>query len=279
VLLKRPHLILSSLVVAAFVTGRAHSQDVTAAAKDECFRAVDDGQKLRTARKLVAARDKFIECARPVCPALIRKDCAEWLSEAQATMPSVVFGATDASGKDILNARVLVDGVLLTDKLDGSSVFVDPGPHDYRFEWPGHGSVAQPIVIREGEKSRLISVKFPPEEATAGLSSQKRSIPAGVFVFGGLAIAGFAGFTGFYLSSDSDVSHLRSTCAPTCPSSDVDSVRTRLTVSYVSLGVGIASAGFATTWFFFSRGSKKESAALSVVPAPGGGSASLRVSY
>src|SRR5580704_17589938 len=81
--------------------------------KEACFRAVDEGQKLRATRKFVSARDQFIQCARSVCPALVRKDCAQWLSEVEVSLPSVVFGARDVQGRDVFDVRVTVDGNLL----------------------------------------------------------------------------------------------------------------------------------------------------------------------
>jgi hypothetical protein len=265
---------LALLVLGAVMCARrASPAEAPTDEKEACFRAVDDGQKLRANRKLIAARDAFIQCARSVCPALVRKDCAQWLSEVQVTLPSIVFGARDAQGKDLFDVHVSVDGNLLTDKLDGTSVAVDPGQHVFRFEWEGHGAVEQPALIREGEKSRLLTVSFPVSTRSA------RPIPVGVWIFGALGLVGGGGFAAFALWGQSDVNNLRTTCAPACSASDVDSARTKVILANVSLGVGIASLGVATTWFIVSRSSGGSTTALSVEPALGGGRASFVFSY
>jgi hypothetical protein len=128
-------------------------------------------------------------------------------------------------------------------------------------------------VIREGEKSRLLAVSFPASEKPG------KGIPVGVWVFGALGVIGGGGFAALALSGQSDVSNLRSTCAPNCSSSQVDGARTQIILANVSLGVGIASLGIATTWFLLSRSHEGKTAALSVEPSPGGGRANLVFSY
>jgi hypothetical protein len=266
------------------LSGPAHSAGGSSEEKDACFRAVDSGQQLRTNRKLVAAKDQFIVCARPVCPGPVKKDCAQWLAEVEATLPSVVLGAKDAHGGDILDVGVSVDNAPLLQKLDGSSIPVDPGPHVFHFEWRGHGSVDQQTLIREGERNRLITVTFPASLPVSQVSSSENAspthpVPVGVWVFGGLAIAGGAAFAGLAASGQSDANNLRSTCAPDCSSSSVDSAKTKIILANVSLGVGIASLGVATVWFLLSRGSKGETATVSVVPSLGGGRASFALTF
>jgi hypothetical protein len=254
--------------------------------KEACFHAVDSGQQLRTSRKLAAAKDQFIVCARPVCPGPVKKDCAQWLAEVVATLPSVVLGAKDPKGGDLLDVSVAVDNSPLMDKLDGSSIPIDPGPHVFHFEWKGHTTVDQQVLIREGEKNRLVTATFPTSSAPGVLATTQtteprgwRAVPVGVWIFGGLAIAGGAAFTAFGLAAESDANNLRATCAPNCPSSDVDSARLKIILADVSIGVGIASLGVATTWFLLSRSSKGETATVSVEPTLGGGRASFAASF
>jgi len=275
---KRP---LLAIAVLLFARSARPAEATPEDEKRVCFQAVDEAQRLHIAHKLVAARDEFLKCARPACPALFRNDCVGWLAEVQAALPSVVFGAKDASGQDLLDVHVSVDGRTVTDRLEGTSKDIDPGPHVFRFEWEGR-VVEQQAVMREGEKDRLVTVTFPKAPPRAAAQGS-RPVPVGVWILGGVAVAGVAGFTGLFLSTESDVNHLRATCAPPvgsgCPSSEVDSARTKVTFAYVSLGVGLASAAFATTWFLLSRSEKGEATAVSVEPAPGGGRASLRISF
>jgi hypothetical protein len=279
------------LFVTAVVLFARNARPADSAPDDDkrtCFRAVDEAQRLHIAHKLVAARDQFLLCARPTCPVLFRNDCVGWLSEVQAALPSVVFGARDSQGQDLMDVHVFVDGKPITSRLEGTSSDVDPGPHTFRFEWAGHGAIEQQAVIREGEKDRLLTVTFTPGHLLPATARPDRPppatapIPVGVWIFGGLAVAGVAGYTGLFLSSASDLRHLQSTCAPTCPASDVDSARTKYILSYASLGLGIASAGFASTWFLVSRSRSShqgETTSLSIEPTPAGARASLRVSF
>jgi hypothetical protein len=247
---------------------------------------VDSGQHLRTSRKLIAAKDQFIVCARAICPGPVKKDCAEWLAELEATLPSVVLGAKDPKGGDVIDVSVTVDNSPFVDKLDGSSVPIDPGPHVFHFEWRGHPSVDQQVLIREGEKSRLVTATFPGSstDAPPAPPDAKGSapVPVGVWIFGGLAVAGGAAFAGLGASGQSDASNLRSTCAPNCSSSAVDSARLKVILANVSLGVGIASLGIATTWFIVSRSSRShtdETATVALEPTLDGGRASFTLRF
>jgi hypothetical protein len=247
---------------------------------DGCFRAVDSGQHLRASRKLVAAKDQFIQCARQVCPTPVRKDCAEWLSEVETSVPSIVLGAKDARGADVLDVRVSVDGALLVERLDGGSIPVDPGPHVFHFEWAGHAPVDEQILIREGEKSRLVTAAFSPSlTGSTRETPTAHPIPVGVWILGGVAVLGGVGFAGLAASGQSEASSLRATCAPGCSASAVDSARTKIILANVSLGVGVASVAIATTWFILSRSSGGGTTALGVGPAPFGGKALFVVSF
>jgi hypothetical protein len=269
---------------AALCADAARAAPASSEEKEACFRAVDSGQHLRDSRRLVAAKDQFIMCARPVCPGPVKKDCAQWLSEVEATLPTVVLGAKDASGGDVIDVRVSVDGTPLLDKLDGSSIPVDPGPHAFHFEWPGHGSVDLEVLARQGEKNRLVTANFTKATSTAASpvetpAAVSHPTPLGVWVLGGVAVVGGALFTGLAISGQSDVDNLRVTCAPNCSQSSVDSARTKIIVANVALGVGIASLGAATVWFLLSRGSKGETTAVSFQPTPQGPRVGLARSF
>ena len=47
-----------------------------------------------------------------------------------------------------------MDGEVLTEKLEGTALSLDPGPHNLTFEAPGQPTVTKQIVVREGEKDR-----------------------------------------------------------------------------------------------------------------------------
>lgn len=91
---------------------------------------------------------------------MVRRDCAQWQSEVIAMLPSVVFGAKDKQGRDLFDVTVSMDGEILVRKLDGKSVNVDPGPHTFKFEVAGAPPVVERALVKEGEKTRVITVSF-----------------------------------------------------------------------------------------------------------------------
>lgn len=149
-------LLATALALAAsLVTIRAGATDVQA-----CLTASEKGQRSRAAGKLREAREQFLLCGADGCPALVRKDCGQWHAEVVATLPSVVFGAKDAKGRDLFDVTVQMDGEVLVRKLDGKAVQVDPGPHVFRFDVPGVAPVTERALVKEGERARVINVAF-----------------------------------------------------------------------------------------------------------------------
>ena len=131
-----------------------------------CIDASEKGQQARKAGHLREAREKFLVCGAETCPALVKKDCAVWQTELAAMLPTVTFGAKDDSGKDLFDVTISMDDVVLTKKLDGKAVTIDPGPHTFKFETEGHPAVVQRTLVKEGERSRVIDVKFVPPAHT-----------------------------------------------------------------------------------------------------------------
>jgi hypothetical protein len=93
------------------------------------------------------------------CPKLVRDDCETWTRHLDEKQPGVVLAARDPEGKELLDVRV-VDGRLELAALDGKPLLVDPGPHTFRFERPPYAAVSEEVLVREGEKSRLVTVGF-----------------------------------------------------------------------------------------------------------------------
>lgn len=135
------------------------SRPAWADSKEECVSAADRGQQARDEGKYRLAREAFIACARSSCPGMVARSCAQWLRDVDAAMPSIVVGARDEKGADVVDARVLVDGELLADKLDGRLTFIDPGEHLLRLERTGEAPQEQHVVIRASEKNRIIVFK------------------------------------------------------------------------------------------------------------------------
>jgi hypothetical protein len=260
-----PALAGQALLVAAAVLGgsRAAAQDSTNA----CVDAHVAAQRLRRDGKLRAAREQLVSCARTSCPQVLVRECAGWLSEVEATIPSVVFEATDETGRDLVDVRVEVDGQLLLARLGGSAVEMDPGEHQVRWTHPERKPVEQAVVVREGDRGRRISARLEPLVApSAGggavvAAAEERPVPVATWVLAGVGVAGIGAFGvlgGIGLSKEGDLDARR--CAPNCPSEDVDSVRTTFLIGDIALGVGVAALAGATV-FYLTRPAVPASAA------------------
>lgn len=142
---------------------------LTASATDvqACLGASEKGQRARSAGKLREAQNHFLVCGGEGCPGMVRKDCAQWQTEVIAMLPSVVFGAKDKQGRDMFDVSVSMDGEVLVKKLDGKSVPVDPGPHTFKFEAVNVAPVVERALVKEGEKTRVITVSFADGSAAA----------------------------------------------------------------------------------------------------------------
>ena len=222
---------------------RAHADE-----REQCATAADQAQQLRDEGKYRRAREQLLICARDVCPAPIKRDCLEWLTQVESTGPTVVFGAKEGT-KDLSDVKVSVDGAAVTDHLDGKPVQMDLGKHTVKFEYQGQ-TKEEEVIVGAGQKNRNVSVTFgaaaaapvaptppPPHESGGSL------VP--VFVLGGVGVVALGSFAIFGLGGKSDVSDLQA-CKPHCAQSDVDSARKKLIIADISLGIGIVALGVAT---------------------------------
>jgi hypothetical protein len=233
------------LLVPAFflVAGSVH-----ATGPDECIASHERGQRLRRDGRLLAARTEFAACADDPCPGIIRQDCAAFERKVAALIPSVVLGLTDAQGKDVPAATVVVDDAGAPSALDARAVELDPGSHRFTFRSPSGQVRTMEVVLNERERMRIVAT-LPPAPAPAAAEPGLFPAPTLSYVFAGIGIAGLASFTGFAMSGKSKQDELEQ-CAPHCAKSDVDTMRTRYLVGDISLAVGVASLGAAAYFFF-----------------------------
>ncbi len=238
-----------ALSTAAWLTPR------TAAADDiaKCVKASEEAQLLRDDGKYKRARELFVACTRDACPGIVKKDCTEWLAALDQSMPSVVISAKDGAGRDLTNVKVTVDGQPFADKLDGKPLALDPGEHALRFEAPGAAPVDDRLVMHAGEKNRALTVRLGPAPVAATPTPPEPAptrgggVPgAAIAALGAVGVVAIGSFAFFGLTGRSDVSDLRSSCAPNCDPSKVDTARGKLIIADISLGVGVVALGVAT---------------------------------
>ncbi|WP_437623033.1 hypothetical protein [Sorangium sp. So ce1151] len=279
---------LAASALACLQPARAHAGDAEA-----CFTASEEGQRLRDEGQLREARARFISCGSAACPALVRSDCAGWLSDVAARVPTLILSAEDEQGQDVADVQVTVDGAPLAARLDGKAVEVDPGEHVLRFERAGSAPVALRLVVREGEKLRRVSTRLvrsagpvrgagaPGGGALTPREDQASSPPASALLLpialGGVAAAGGVAYAALGLGARADADRLRTTCAPRCAEADVDAVRTKIVGANIAFGVGVAALGGAVAALLLGRAdpAAPAAAAVHVVPLPGGAAAAL----
>jgi hypothetical protein len=283
-------------------SGRAWADD-----KQDCIAASEAGQGKKLHGSLREAREQLLVCARGVCPAIVRQDCAQWLTEIVAALPSVVVGARDPEGHDLVDVTVSVDGVVVASRLDGRPIEVDPGAHRFRYALAtGAAPIEERVLIREGERNRSLTVTFgakPPSNAaqesvetgnaegatggrpdagkeSVGPAHDSRGLRPYAYAAGAVGAAGVLTFAIAGLLSDSTYSDLHSACGggpcPASKQSEVSTGQSEQLAANVGLGVGLAGLAAGVTMFILSLPPKgtppsepPESAPVEVSFAPG----------
>lgn len=223
-----------------------------------CADTYRNAQIQRKSGALKRARESLLVCVSDRCPAVLQPDCTRWLTEVEAALPSIAFAAKGTDGNDVTTVRVTMDGQLLTDAIDGKSIPVDPGSHTLRFEHEGEDPIEQTIIVREGEKARVVTVswaKSPGAGPSEAPGSRPRSgPPTTAWVLGGVGAGALATFGVLALHGMSRRSDLEKECFGSCRQEQVDSIKTELTIADVALGVGVVSLGVSAVLFLTSGG-------------------------
>jgi len=283
---RRPRASLTRLLplalAGAWLPGVAHAADKASLA---CIQAAEEGETARNAGELRRARELFSQCAARECPVVLRRDCSSWLEDLDRQIPSVVVGAHDAQGHDVVDARVSVDGTPVRERLDGTAIELNPGPHVLRVERAGSVPFEIKLVVRAGEKNRPVLAAFdPPATATtppgagapapppppprpAAPAAPPNHVPIGAYLLGGVGVAALGVFGYFAAVGQNDADKLRATCAPGCAHEPVVAARTKLIIADVAAGAGALALG-AAVWIAIRGLTRTRDAAWNVVVAP-----------
>jgi hypothetical protein len=278
-----------AILAASVVVVPARGADDKPDAKQACIAAAERGQGQRDDGKYRAARDAFVECAQDTCPRVIQQSCTKWLRELEESTPTVVLGAKDEHGTDLTDVTVTLDDTPFATLLDGKPVPIDTGPHVLRFQRGSGPPVEQKLVVRAGERARVVSVTLSSENA--GESTQEstpqstpeqtekpspppepllspRHVTTAAITLGALAVAGTG--LAFVLQSNSHAttaSGLRtqigsqsacgaSSAPPQCPllNDAVNSQHSDMNVATgLFVGAGALLAGAVTAWFVWPK--------------------------
>lgn len=234
-------------VVASVVLALTTSLPAMAAEAEatRCASAAERGQKQRDEGRLLESRATFVSCGEAVCPNVIRRECLHWLAEVDERIPSLVLSVTDASGKDVPDAEVTVDGRRQVGNL-GRELLLDPGPHHVTARRGGAPPSEETVVLRERERGRAVGLvlRAPVSSSAPPPPPVERSRPVPVFtwVLAGTAVAGGGAFGYLWSTGVDQVHDLRRSCAPDCAQTEVDDASTLLRAGRISLAIGITAA-------------------------------------
>ena len=146
-------------------------------------RAADRAREAR----LKEASELYALCARAACSEDMRRECAARRAQVEADTPSLVPLVTDDAGEPRILVEVRVDGVLVTSRLDGRALVVDPGKHELSFGTDSGVFATRQLMVVQGERNRAIHVVLhaadeggvkPARELVAGPSRKRSEAPA-----------------------------------------------------------------------------------------------------
>lgn len=259
----------------------------------ECSAAYEESQRLSNKGKLQGALEQLVVCAQPSCPQFLAKECSSDYELVSKRVPTIIVRVQDATGKPLTEARVSMDGAVMSNSLGGAALPVDPGIHEFTFEQQGFQPATLRVVVAEGQKNQPVVAKLetlpvasppaappvPSKPKARPSSTGSKRIPTASYVLGALGIAGLATGTAFRLIGADSYNDLEARCGRACPPDDVDPVKTQFTVS--SIGFGIGAAALVAAGVVLVVGSDPEPRtdvatarwSIRAVYAPGGGAA------
>ena len=233
--------------------------------QQQCADSYVKAQTQRRDGDLMGAREQLLVCASQTCLAAVQKDCAQWLTEVESSLPTVVF---EIEGADVKDVHVEVDGVPVDeDAHAGRAVSLNPGKHTFKFTFPDGTTKEQDVTLLEGQKNKAVKasgVNQGADDGTGGDTAEPEpdvpsdSGPGALpWAFVGLGVVGLGVATGFWLDASGKLDDLDSSgCAPNCASSDRDAIEQSRLIGDIGFGVGVVSLGVAAVlWLGSGSGS------------------------
>lgn len=292
--------------VCAFTTslaGVASAQEATPAApatpaasstpEPSCAESYEQAQRDQRDGKYLSAAAAALSCAQLRCNQAIVRECTRLYDQLEASTPTLAVSALTHDGRALIDVKVEMDGQPLLERITGKLVPVDPGPHAFVFTHAEFGRVEVSRFAQPGEKGGRVEATFPdpnpkpaepvpstlPTSTPPAVEKKPGGIPVLTYVLGGVGLVGMGGFAFFRVSAVGDYNDYNSTCSPQCNPDDIDSVRTKFTLSYVSLGIGAAGLAGAGLVFALSRTGDSSHTEARLVPTAGGAAATLRTTF
>ncbi|HTU58625.1 MAG TPA: hypothetical protein VMF89_09325 [Polyangiales bacterium] len=274
-------------------SGHAAAQE----GQNDCSVVYDEGRDAEREGDLHAALELYQSCAQESCANPVRRSCEARALRLELDAPSIVPLANTADGQPLVDADVTMDGKLLTSRLDGLAIAVEPGLHDFVFSKHGEVFGQVRLVIAQGQRNREIwmteqaseqpqrmptvvlrrePILAAPRAATSVSEVDHGGPGATPYLLGGAALLGGGAYALLSTWARSDNEQL-SRCAPNCSKDSVEHIRRLYLAADVSLGVGIAAAvGSIASFLLAPSSSDDKPVALSVQPQRTGALATFR---
>jgi hypothetical protein len=245
-----------------------------------CATAYAKGQDDRLAGRLFDARTAFKRCSVSTCPDALVHDCATWVSEVEADLPTVVIHVTDAHGRLLPSVRVLADGNPIAPSDLERPLVLEAGPHSLRFEAAGYEAVEVQTALRPTDRQLEVRATLyaPGEKARAARPAPRRSgVPTLSLALAGVGAVALGTSAYFGIAARRQYDDLEQSCAPYCRRADADAMESKALISDIALGTSLVALG-AAAWIFFGAPDEPK-AAVVVSSRIRGGDASVRVTF
>ena len=247
----------------------------------DCSEAYVETQRARRDGRLLEARARAIVCGQETCSPTMRVDCGRWLEEIERALPSIVIDARGVAGRELQAVRVTSGKRELTARLDGRAIVLDPGKHVIRVESQGRSRVV-PVLIREGEKFRMVVVDFEaqapgaprlapaaPEPPAVGAEAPRWVDPLG-YALTGVALVALSVTGVLAVSGYAEEQSLRDGCgrSRSCARGDVAAVERLYRAADLSLVVAALSGLSAVGVWTLAGGTKTTGSPVTAGQSP-----------
>lgn len=170
-------------------------------------------------------------------------------------------------------ASVVLDGVSVGDRVIGTAMPTDPGPHTVEATAPGMKAFRRSVRLDE-QQSEVVELTLEPATALTRATPppvSPRPAPIAGYVIGGIGVASLVASGVFFGLRASRLSHLNEICpdrrCPRSAQSDIDAGKLDTTIANVTLAVGLAAVAGGAVLVLTSR---PRQTSVALAPGPGG---------
>lgn len=151
----------------------AKAHPASPAQRHACTVAYQDAREKADTGRLIEAKEKLADCASAACEGFVKQVCLNLMAQLDEDVPSIVPVVTDDAGSPRVYIEVRMDGEIITSKLNGVALAVDPGSHELTFSTDSGGVFAtKHVMVVQGERNRPISVKMRPRRRRLPIATE-----------------------------------------------------------------------------------------------------------